>query len=596
MKSFSKLAVFLALSGLVTAAVAADIDMPNAATLIASLGAQGATMKHSGKNSGVYIVRMADDPVVAYDGVIQGLQATKPEKNQKINPKSQAVIRYADYLNSKHDDALAKVGGGKKLYSYKYSFNGFAAELSTGQLGALRKQPGVISVTPDEMRTHDTISTSDMLNLAAGIWGEVGGTGNAGEDIIVGIIDTGIWPENPSFSDRIGNKLVYRQIPGWNGKCTPGESFPASKCNQKMISAQWFNQGFGGDDEIKKLFPNEYVSARDANGHGSHTASTAAGNNGVDVVINGQQVGTASGMAPRARIATYKVCWGSGSAGENAGGCAVTDSVAAIDQAVADGVDVLNFSISGSLTNFLDPVEVAFLFAAAAGVFVAASAGNSGPVSSTVAHNSPWLTTVAAGTHDRGYTATVTIADGSESEGVSLGSGAGPAALVYAADVVAADADPEEGRLCYPGTLNTDLVADKIVLCDRGEIARVDKSLAVAQAGGVGMILVNVSPGSLNADFHSVPTVHVDEDIGDSLRAYAQTDGASATLSAGTQVVAEAPEVAAFSSRGPALAGRGNLLKPDIMAPGKCYLAKQNTKAPRHPNSHFLLVPNLLRR
>jgi hypothetical protein len=563
MKSFSKLAVVLTLSGLVTAAaVAVDIgidDIPDAATLIASLGAQGATSK----KSGVYIVRMAEDPVVAYNGGIQGLPATKPKKNEKINPQSQGVIRYADYLISRHDAALAKVGGGKKLYSYKYSFNGFAAELSKGQLSALRKQSGVISVTPDEMRTLDTISTPDMLDLQAGIWGELGGTGNAGEDVIVGIIDSGIWPENPSFSDRIGKKLVYRQIPGWHGKCTPGESFPASDCNQKMISAQWFNQGFGGDDEIKKLFPNEYVSARDADGHGSHTASTAAGNNDVAAVINGQQVGTASGMAPRARIAAYKVCWG--------GGCFSTDSVAAIDQAVADGVDVLNFSISDPTTSSVGPVEVAFLFAADAGVFVAASAGNDGPGSSTVHHNSPWLTTVAAGTHDRFHTATVTTDDARAFGGVSLGSGAGPAALVYAADVAAEDANDEQGKLCYPGTLDMAKVAGKIVLCDRGVIARVDKSLAVFQAGGVGMILANVSPNnSLNADYHYVPTVHVDNNIGNSLRDYAQTASAEATLSAGMRVVVEAPEVASFSSRGPALAGGGDLLKPDIMAPGKC--------------------------
>jgi hypothetical protein len=569
-----KLAVLLTLSGLVTAAVA--VEMPDAATLIAALGgaalgAQGATSKNS-----VYIVRMDDDPVVAYDGGIQGLQATKPQKNQKINPKSQGVTRYVAYLDGKQDDVLAKVGvgGGKKRQSYKYSFNGFAAELSKGQLSALRKQPGVISVTPDEMRTHDTISTSGMLGLDAGIWDELGGTGNAGEDVIVGIIDSGVWPENPSFSDRIGNKLVYHQIPGWHGKCTPGESFPASDCNKKLISAQWFNEGFGGDDEIKKRFPNEYVSARDAGGHGSHTASTAAGNNGVDVVINGQPVGTASGMAPRARIAVYKVCWG----GEGeVGGCFNSDSVAAIDQAVADGVDVLNYSISGSSTNFLDPVEVAFLYAADAGVFVAASAGNDGRSgSSTVVHNSPWLTTVAAGTHDRGYTATVTTGDNSVFDGASsLGSGVGPAPLVYAADVVATDATLEEGTLCYPGTLDADLVAGKIVLCDRGIIARVDKSLAVAQAGGVGMILANVVPSSLNADVHSVPTVHVNQEFGASLRDYAQTEGAEATLSAGTQGVVEASEVAAFSSRGPALAGQGDLLKPDIMAPGKCWLARQ---------------------
>jgi hypothetical protein len=565
MKSFSKLTVLLALSGLVTAAVAVDIpDLPDAATLIASLGAQGATSKSATSKNSVYIVGMVEQPVVAYDGSIEGLQATKPKKNQKINPNGKNERNYVKYLKNKQDEALAKVGGAKKLYSYNYAFTGFAAELTKGQLDALRKQPGVISVTPDEMLTLDTISTYDMLDLQAGIWDELGGTGNAGEDVIVGIIDSGIWPENPSFSDRIDKKLVYRQIPGWNGKCTPGESFPASDCNQKMIGAQWFNEGFGGDDEVKKLFPNEYASARDANGHGSHTSGTAAGNNGVAAVIDGQSVGTASGMAPRARIATYKVCWGPGF-------CYFIDSVAAIDQAVADGVDVLNFSISGNRTNFLDPVQLAFMFAAEAGVFVAAAAGNSGTVAPVV-HNSPWLTTVAAGTHDRGYSATVSTADGSVFEGVSLGSGAGPAALVYAADVVAEGADLEEGKLCYPGTLDAAKVAGNIVLCDRGIIARVDKSLAVAEAGGVGMILANVSPdvSSLNADFHSVPTVHVNVVNGASLRVYAQTMGARATLSEGMRMVVEAPEVAPFSSRGPALAGRGDLLKPDIMAPGKC--------------------------
>ncbi len=177
-----------------------------------------------------------------------------------------------------------------------------------------------------------------------------------------------------------------------------------SNCNKKLIAAQWYGEGFGGEAHIKGLFPYEFWSARGAAGHGSHTASTAAGNNGVNAIVNGNSLGLVSGMAPRARIAVYKVCWG---IEVGIAGCATSDSVAAIDQAVADGVDVINFSISGSTTSFLDPVEVAFLFAADAGVFVAASAGNNGPGASTVAHNSPWLATVAAGTHDRVYVATV---------------------------------------------------------------------------------------------------------------------------------------------------------------------------------------------
>lgn len=549
----------------ITPALAVEVAIPDGATLAASLGdQQGVTSKNSvyatSKNS-VYMVCMAEDPVTAYDGSIAGFRATKPKKNKKLDPNSPAVRAYGDYLIGKHDAALNKAGGGKKLYSYKYVLNGFAAELDKSQLDSLRNELGVVSVTPDQLMKPDTISTPAMLKLEAGIWDELGGTGNAGEDVIVGIIDSGVWPENPSFSDRSGsddnNGISYQQIPGWNGKCTPGESFPASDCNQKLIGAQWFNSAAGGDAAIKELFPYEYASARDADGHGSHTASTAAGNSGVDAVINGNPVGTVSGVAPRARIAIYKVCWGRG--GE--GGCSGVDSIAAIDQAVADGVDVINYSISGSLTNFLDPVEVALLFAADAGVFVAASAGNSGPGASTVAHNSPWLTTVAAGTHDRGYEATIT--DGKENmyDGVSVGEGA-MGELVYSGD--AGDV------LCNPGALDPAVVGGNIVLCDRGAIARVDKSLAVVMAGGIGMILANsaTSLQSLNADFHMIPSVHVDDVNGAALRAYSQTVGASAVLSPRTTSVAEASQVADFSSRGPALAGEGDLLKPDIMAPG----------------------------
>jgi subtilisin family serine protease len=526
---------------------------------------------------GVYIVRLRENPIVAYDGSVKGLKATKPSKNKKLDPNNKNVIAYGDYLTNKHNAVMGSVGASKKLYSYKFAYNGFAAELTAAQVAKLRANTDVLSVVEDEKMKLDTISTSSFLNLDAtdgsGFWESLGGKESAGENIIVGIIDSGVWPENMSFSDRTGTnasgksgKLNYHQIPGWHGKCTPGEAFPASDCNQKLIAAQWFNAGFGGDAAVKAAYPYEYASARDAGGHGSHTMSTAAGNSDVEVSINGSDIGTASGMAPRARVAAYKVCWGR----DGEGGCFGTDSVAAIDQAVADGVDVLNFSISGSSTSFLDQVEVAFLFAADAGVFVAASAGNSGPGASTVAHNSPWLTTVAAGTHDRGWEASVTTAgDSMTYSGVSLGAGVDSAPMIYSLDAPLAGQDPDEARKCYPGTLDPAMVAGKIVVCDRGTIARTDKSLAVSMAGGSGMVLANVAPSSLNADFHSVPSIHVDVATGDAIRAYAIASGtAGGSISAGTPTVEEASQVAGFSSRGPALAGSGDLLKPDIMAPG----------------------------
>ncbi|MGH3072988.1 MAG: S8 family serine peptidase [Gaiellaceae bacterium] len=527
--------------------------------------------------AGQYIVRLAEAPVVAYEGGIAGYKATAPsKKGEKINPNHPDVVKYAAYLDSRHDAVLAQVGG-SKLYDYRYSLNGFAAKLSAAQAAALKATAGVLSVEKDAIGHVNTATTPAFLGLTqpGGLWEQLGGKGSAGEDVIIGVVDTGIWPEHPSFSDRtrsnandVDGKLAYQQIPGWHGKCTPGEDFQADECGQKLIGAQYFNAGFGVDGIAER----DFLSPRDYNGHGSHTASTAGGNADVPATGAAALFGTISGMAPRARIAAYKVCWED--AGD--GGCANSDSVAAIDQAVADGVDVINFSISGTRTNYLDAVEVAFLFAARAGVFVAASAGNEGPGSSTVAHISPWLTSVAAGTHNRSGTATATLGNGAVYTGASLTAAVGPAPLVNSTSVGKAGADPAEVALCFLGTLDPAKAAGKIVYCDRGVNARVDKSAAVKEAGGVGMIMANVTPSSLNADLHTVPTVHLADTDRAAVLAYIAGAGASATASLSQSVVnnsAPAPDIAAFSSRGPSIAGGGDILKPDVMAPGVDVLA-----------------------
>jgi subtilisin family serine protease len=560
-------------------AVTFSVTMPTAAQPTAAKGGNGGGQVQESPN-GIYIVQMADNPVVAYDGGIKGLKATKPKQGQKIDPNDPNVVKYVGYLNAKHDEALAKVGAGQILYNYNYSFNGFAAYLSLEQANKLSTVEGVLAVSSDELLTLDTSSTPDFLGLTApdGLWEQLGGLGSGGEDVIIGIVDGGIWPEHPSFSDRTGTngnstqdgKLDYRQIPGWHGKCVPGEEFNASNCNQKLIGAQYFNAGWGGNEGIDAQLPWEYNSPRDFGGHGTHTASTAGGNYGVPATGAASVFGSISGIAPRARIAAYKVCWETGAGGS----CFNSDSVAAIDQAVADGVDVINFSISGSRTNFRDPVEIAFLFAADAGVFVAASAGNSGPTSSTVAHPGPWLTTVAAGTHNRDGAGSVTLGNGATFNGASVATPVGPAPLLDSVNAGLAGADPAEVELCYPGTLDPAVVTGTIVICKRGVIARVDKSLAVQEAGGVGMILYNDPDSSLNADFHFVPTVHVNKADGLAIKAYAATTGATATINQATIIYnAPAPFTASFSSRGPLLAGGGDLLKPDVIAPGQDILA-----------------------
>ena len=537
------------------------------------------------RESKLYIVQMADAPVVAYTGGIAGLRATKPSRGQKIDPNSPQVVRYGDYLTAKHDDALLRVGGARKAYSYKYSYNGFAAELSSAQADALRSLPGVLSVQKDEARSVDTSSTPDFLGLndAGGLWDQAGGIGNAGENVIIGIVDGGIWPESLSFSDRTGEngnaskngKLSYQQIPGWHGKCVPGDAFTASNCNQKVIGAQYFNAGWGGNAGIDAQLPWEFNSPRDFGGHGTHTASTAGGNAGVPTTGAAAVFGAVSGIAPRARIAVYKVCWQT----PTGGSCFSSDSVAAIDQAVADGVDVINFSISGSSTNFRDAVEIAFLYAADAGVFVAASAGNSGPAVSTVAHPGPWLTTVAAGTHSRDGAGSVTLGNSVTYYGASVATPVGPAPLIDSTAAGLSGANPTQLALCYGEAdgavvLDPAKVAGKIVVCDRGVTARVNKSLAVQEAGGIGMILVNTSVNSINADFHFVPTVHLQSTDRAAVKAYAAAASATATINQATIVYnAPAPFTASFSSRGPLLAGNGDVLKPDLIAPGQDILA-----------------------
>jgi subtilisin family serine protease len=534
--------------------------------------------------NGVYIVQMINDPVVAYAGGIPGLRATKPARGQKINPLSSDVVRYVGYLDSKHNEALNRVGG-QKLYDYRYSFNGFAAKMSLEQAQKMLSVDGVLVVNPDRLHTVDTSSTPTFLGLDApgGLWSQLGGVGSAGEDIIIGVVDSGVWPENPSFSDRDGEgKLVYRQIPGFHGKCDSAEtatdgSWDANLCNKKLVAAQHFNASWGGDAGVLAQRPWEFISPRDYNGHGTHTSSTAGGNHGVAATGPASVFGSISGIAPRARISTYKALW-STQDGATASGFGA-DLVAAIDQAVADGVDVINYSVSGTSTNFLDAAEVSFLFAADAGIFVAASAGNSGPTASTVAHPSPWVTTVAAGTHNRDGQGSVTLGNGSTYNGASVATATGPYPLIDSAAAGLPGANATQLALCYGATdgavvLDPAKVAGKIVVCDRGVTGRVNKSLAVQQAGGLGMILVNTSVNSLNADFHFVPTVHLQSTDRAAVKAYAATAGATATINAATIIYnAAAPFTAAFSSRGPLTAGAGDLLKPDVIAPGQDILA-----------------------
>lgn len=546
--------------------------------------------------SGNYVVVLAEQPAATYDGGVSGLSATEPDKGEGLRSQSSAVREYREHLKNKQKD-VANTVDAEPEQQYTVSINAFSAELSGTQAAKLQGKKGVLAVVPDEALHLDTYKSPEFLGLSGdgGVWDDLGGPNDAGHGVVVGVLDSGIWPENPSFagdplsaspSGEIGDAyrtsatdtaVLKANGQTFAGECEEGENWTADLCNQKIVSARYFADGFLANVPPENRSEFEHISARDGAGHGSHTSSTAAGNNDVPMSVNDREFGNGSGMAPGAKIATYKVCWED--TDPDTGGCYFSDILAAIDQAVLDGVDVINYSISGSLTSSLDPVELAFLAAANANVFVAASAGNSGPGSETVAHNSPWLTTVAATTHFN-YQGTVELGDGSRFRGEMISNVGVPdaAPLIYAGDIPAEGVDPAEAALCAPNSLADGSGDGAVVLCDRGTYARVAKSEEAARVGAVGSILANVNPGeSLNADIHAVPTVHVDSEDGNVIRDYiSSASNPTAALLPGDQTgldPAPVPVVAGFSSRGPALANGGDLLKPDIGAPGNSVLA-----------------------
>lgn len=521
-----------------------------------------------------YIVQLEQSPLATYDGGVPGIPGTMPDAGAKLDTDTAAADRYTTYLFGSQDDVLESVGltDDDVLVRYDTTLNGFAATMDTAQAATLARTPGVRNVWEDEVRTADTVSTPDYLGLSGGggVWEtRFGGADEAGAGVVVGVIDSGIWPESPSFAELDGAEVPAT----WQGVCQAGTEEPVT-CNNKLIGARYYVP-----PPDVPLLEQEFVSPRDYNGHGTHTAGTAAGNAGVAMEINGIEAGEGSGMAPAAHVAAYKAMWDNG---QGASTGVTSMLVAAIDDAVRDGVDVINYSVSGSREFVVSPDEIAFLQAAAAGVFVATSAGNTGTTigAGSVAHNAPWTTTVAAGTHDRNVNKTLVLGEDSTLDGVGVGPGVGPAPLVHAGDIAADGATQAQARECWPDidtaaagaqpAIDAALAEGAIVVCDRGTTGRLEKSAAVAQAGGVGMVLANVAAQeSLNADFHSVPTIHVTSATGELVATYlADEDQPTAEISGPQSLPVVAPELASFSSYGPALAGSGDLLKPDILAPG----------------------------
>ena len=557
------------------------------------------------KASQIYIVQMREDPIAAYRGGVNGIAATKPGSGGKIDLGADNVRQYFDHLAASHDSLLSAVGATEKVYSYCYSFNGFAAKLSPAQITALEGHADVVGIWRDELLQPHTDNSPSYLGLTGpqGPWRK----GLTGEDVVIGVIDTGVWPEHPSFADvstpRFGDGgplIPYDDQPAsWSGSdCAFGnaaynpldESF---ECNDKLLGASYFADAFMANSA---LIPSEYLSARDNDGHGSHTASTAGGNAQVAAEIGGVPLGTVSGMAPRARVAVYKVCWnGSFPPAGFENGCFESDSMAAIDQAVADGVDVINYSIGGASTSFSGADDIAFLFAADAGVFVATSQGNSGPGPGTTGTPAgvPWLTSVGATQDNQVFnigldisstdTSVVGIKEAVEADISVPLAVTGP---VTSDLVVADDGSGTTGNQACGALVNGADLAGNIALISRGSCAFSTKILSAQDAGAAGVVVFNNAgdPIVMGGDPTGIvlPAVMIGQNDGEALQAtLVGGDGITATMSSDI-LIPKVNTVAGFSSRGPN-GGAPDIIKPDIAAPGVDTLAA-HTPTPNDGN------------
>ncbi len=437
------------------------------------------------------------------------------------------------------------------MYRWSTALNGFAVRLDPEQVAAVDARPEVDTVEPDEVRPLAAAAPMADARRAGHL-----GSGNTrgGAGVVVGLIDSGLATANPLFAQR----SLAGPPASFTGACETASDWVAAECNGKVVGARWYVDGFGAD----RLRATSALSPRDTDGHGTEGASVAVGNSEIPVRIGEERLGRFGGMAPDAALAIYKACWSAPDPDDD--GCSTADVVTAIDDATRDGVDVLSLSLGGPAT--IDTVDRALLGATEAGVVVVAAAGND--PRAAAAHPAPWITTVggSTGATRRGQ---VLLRGEDPLDGAMLsGSAVGPARVVRAADVAAPGATRATARFCVPGSLDATRVKRAIVVCERGHVGRIDKSRAVSLSDGTGMILLNRRPASVDADVHSVPTVHLPVRNARVLDEWLEAHPRGRVTLRPQGLTHRPARVADFSS-----AGARGMVKPDVVAPATGVLA-----------------------
>jgi subtilisin family serine protease len=590
------------LAGLLLSLAVFAADTPRNGGVFAGEALQGDRAASTLKR---FVVEFPDPPLALYDGRElsaadrggpRSLPATTLQISgePRLNPRSPAALVYLEYIAERHEEfrleaALLLGRPITPIFQYRTATNGMALDLTEAEAAALAASPLLKSIKPDTRHRLQTDAGPEWIGAAA-IWEGVSGFPQArGEGVIVGVIDSGINWEHPSFADPAPDGYVYSNPLGQQlGLCDD----PEVECNGKLIGVYDFVE----DDPATEDVVEENTKGRDNDGHGSHVASIAVGNR-ANVLLNSTANATLSGVAPRANLVTYRVCYIGEPVGLDSGGCAGSAILSAIDQAVDDGVDVINYSIGSGPS---DPwangsIARAYLAARGAGVFVATSAGNEGPNPGTVGSpaNAPWIIAVGNATHNRVFGTLVQNLTGgattppADLAGASLTGGSGQRLIVHAKDYgfPLCGSGPEElGSTCASNTGASNPwqgqtpFNGEIVVCDRGQYGRVEKGKNVLLAGAGGYILANTEEfgESVTADTHCLPSSHIGREDGDSLRAWLDSGtGHGGSISAFTLSEKDSfgDQLSETSSRGPALAPVENTLKPNLIAPGTQILA-----------------------